>query len=391
MSDRAAIHSANFFKGTIRDPEASTVPSAAEVEALAVVKTCIEAQAHPIGGTLSTVQLDRALSVAQRRIRALPPDQLRNIASNSGLLKSIIDESLAVAPIADARYPLGFALTAQGKEAGSSELSASAFGRRGIESNGGGRSNYASLSGVSGQLTESERRNLDALQPFAKLHGLDWMPPRDMLAIGREGLKAIAETNLKQTGYVALRQGALYGAKDVVAFAKHAKLRGFDAENAAIATGDLVQAQPPGQRKALSDVLKAYDSAIVDANAHPNDAAARQRLQEAGERQKAALQAIAAQSADQAERVQRFEESKKIEQQFRATTQAEVKSGVKVAKADAGEAEIAALNDAPTAPPTANAKAGPTAAATKPEPSANKAPAEAPKTTTPAKTAGAKP
>ena len=55
--------------------------------------TKIEAQALSEGRTLTGVQLDRSLSVAQRLLRSMPAHELRSI-STSALLKSITDQSL---------------------------------------------------------------------------------------------------------------------------------------------------------------------------------------------------------------------------------------------------------------------------------------------------------
>lgn len=132
MSEHAANRRANFFKGTMRDPEARTVPDAAEAHALSVVKTHIETQVISEGRVLSSAQLDRALAVAQRLIRALPRDQLQSIGSHSGLLKSITDQSLAVAPIADARSAAQARLDER-NGAGMPAPLAALMGRRGAE------------------------------------------------------------------------------------------------------------------------------------------------------------------------------------------------------------------------------------------------------------------
>lgn len=97
-----------------------------------------------------------------------------------------------------------------------------------------------------------------------------------------------------------------------------AKFKGYDAQQAALSTSDLIQAQPYDQT-ALAHVLQAYDSAVVHAHITPNYLAARQRLTETGQRQKAALQAIAAQSAERSALVRTFEDTKKIDPKYRAT------------------------------------------------------------------------
>ena len=73
---------------------------------------------------------------------------------------------------------------------------------------------------------------------------------------------------------------------------------------------------------------------MVDAHEKPNDAAARQKLEEAGQRQKAALQGIAAQSPEHTEHVRRLEDAKSVDERFRATAvKAEAKADTKAAAA----------------------------------------------------------
>ena len=372
MPDRGALRKANFFKGTMRDPDAHTTPDAAIDDALIVVGASIDAQAKVDGHELSTVQRQRALSVAQRLLRALPRDQLQNISAHSGLLKSITDQSLAVAPITDPRAAALARLEERGQGVGIGDPATALLGRRGID--GIGASSFARLTELGGNTSTEMARTIDQARYEAIKLGIPWAANNpDLLRLGSGAIKAIAETNLKEAGYKALREGSHYQAQDIVAFAKHSKIRGFDAENAAHATRDLVQGQPPGQQPGLAGVLKGYDRAVVDAHAKPNDAAARQRLEEAGQRQKAALQAIAAQSAEQAERVRRFEESKRVEARLRATApEVEARADAKVVKTDtAVGANLAGLDDPPAKkedgqPPTAGIAAPAKPAAAKP-------------------------
>ncbi|MEQ1698190.1 MAG: hypothetical protein ABL901_20360 [Hyphomicrobiaceae bacterium] len=351
MSERASIRRANFFKGTMRDPDAHTTPDAAIDNALLVVGASIDAQAQADGRELSTVQRQRALSVAQRLLRSLPRDQLQNISAHSGLLKSIADQSLAVSPVTDPRAAAQARLDERGQGVGTGEPSTALLGRRGID---GGASSFARLAEMGGTSTEMARTIDQARYEAIKL-GIPWAANNpDLLRLGAGAIKAIAATNLKETGYKALRDGSFYEAKDIVAFAKHSTLRGFDAEKAAHATKDLVQAQPADQQQPLADILKKFDHAAAASYANPADTAARQRLEEAGQRQKAALQAIAAQSAEQAERVRRLEESKKVEERFRATA---AKLEVRATNTEAANrGDVAAetsMFDAPLAsPPT---------------------------------------
>lgn len=372
MPDRGAQRKANFFKGTMREPDAHTTPDAAIDDALIVVGASIDAQAKVDGHDLSTVQRQRALSVAQRLLRALPRDQLQNISAHSGLLKSITDQSLAVAPITDPRAAAQARLDERGQGVGTGDPATALLGRRGID--GIGASSFARLTELGGATSTEMARAIEQARSEAFRLGIPWAANNpDLLRLGPAAIKAIAATNLKEAGYKALREGSHYQTQDIVTFAKHSKIRGFDAENAAHATRDLVQGQPPGQQAGLAEVLKGYDRAVVDAHAKPNDAAARQKLEEAGQRQKAALQAIAAQSAEQAERVRRFEESKRVEAHLRATApEVEARADAKVVKSDtAVGANLAGLDDPPAKkedgqPPAAGIAAPVKPAAAKP-------------------------
>ena len=83
MLERAEHRRANFFRGTMRDPDAHTVPDALEAQALATVATSIEAQALAEGRVLDGFRKNHALAVAQRLLRSLPREQLQSPAPST--------------------------------------------------------------------------------------------------------------------------------------------------------------------------------------------------------------------------------------------------------------------------------------------------------------------
>ena len=380
-NEAAQRRNANFFRDTKmasdRQPEAAASTEHLEAVALASVKTNLEAHAQSLGRTLEGAQLATMLTVAQSYLRRLPREQLQGFNSSSALMSSITQSSYAGIPATDAKAAAMLA-AAQGQtgNADPSNIIAGRF-RDGIErATLNSSQRFAAM--ASEGFSQADTAKIAAAMGAAREYGMTWMNPRDLLSIGAAGVKAIAETNLKEAGYKALREGSFYEAKDIVAFAKHSKLRGFDAEKAAHATKDIIQAQPTDQQRPLAEIFKTFDHAAAASYANPADPAARQRLEEAGQRQKAALQAIADRSAADAERVRVFQETKKIkaEWQANATTHkatAEVKvaqTEVKVVKADAAVAASLDGLDEPQpkkvdGQPAAPAAAG-TAAAAKP-------------------------
>ena len=311
------------------------------------MRASIEAHAQSIHRDLSPADLSRMLAAAQSQLRGLSPEDLRGISSSS-ILKTITDYSFSAAPMTDLRSQVELAAAAaleQGKGAGAG---ASFAARMAMERGERGRSaRYNELGGGGERYSQADTAAIAAAMNVAREYGMTWISPRDLLAIGPDGIKAIAETNLKKTGYKALRDGVHYQGQDFVAFAKHSTLRGFDAEKTAHAMQDLVQAQPVEQQPALEKIFKDFDHAAAASYGNPADTAARQRLEEAGQRQRAAVQAIAAQGHEQAERVRGFEQGKNIEERFRATTvEAEAKADTKAAAATQAAKPLASASTA---------------------------------------------
>lgn len=360
MLDRAGHRRAKFFEGTARDPEVNAVPDTLETQALTTIEINLRARADAEGRPLDTAQTKQALAVAQRLLRQLPREQLQSIAASGGLLQSITAQSLAgttvTADKADPRsHPDGSGAPARD---GSANLLR--FGDATLRAASGAR-----FSEIGGNLNSELARTIEIARHDAVRLGIPWAANNlELLRLGPAAIKAIAETNLRETGYKALRNGAYYEAPDVVAFAKHSKLRGFDAEKAAKSTEALVQSLPPDERKGVADILKGYDHAAAAHYANPADAAARERFETAGRAHKQKMEDIAKRSQDDYARVQRLEDDKRLEQRFRATTIGNEHSATikerraesKEQKADATSEDLVAIaGGAPAAPKSGDA------------------------------------
>lgn len=191
---------ANFFAAT-RLAEAGTAPDAAELEALAVVKTSIEAQALTQGRILDTAQLDRALSVAQRIIRALPRDQLHSIGGNSGLLQTITTQSLAVATSPDPRTAPQHRSAGDGHDP--SHAAATPLGRRIADGADAARSS-ARFSGHLDreEYTQQQLRDIAEAQSAARHYGMaNWFQQADLLKIGKDGVMALHQAGVQRETY----------------------------------------------------------------------------------------------------------------------------------------------------------------------------------------------
>ncbi|MEQ1615882.1 MAG: hypothetical protein ABL904_24255 [Hyphomicrobiaceae bacterium] len=197
MSDRGAQRKANFFKGTMRDPDAHTTPDAAIDDALIVVGASIDAQAKVDGHDLSTVQRQRALSVAQRLLRALPRDQLQNISAHSGLLKSITDQSLAVAPITDPRAAAQARLDERGQGVGTGDPATALLGRRGLD--GMGTSSFARLTELGGATSTEMARTIEQARSEAFRLGMPWAANNpELLRLGAGAIKTLHEAGVQK-------------------------------------------------------------------------------------------------------------------------------------------------------------------------------------------------
>lgn len=318
MPDRSQQRRANFFKDTRRDPEAHTVPDALEAQALTAIETNIRTEADTAGRPIDAAKVRQALAVAQRLIRQLPREQLQSIASSGGLLQSITAQSLA-----------GTGTTAAGKTdpralpdgSGAPRESGATLLRLGDGSlRGDSGARFNALAGED-RMSPAMAQAIAGARAEALRLGMPWAANHpDLLKLGPAAIKAIAETNLRETGYKALRNGAFYEAPDIVAFAKHAKLRGFDAEKAAKSTEALIQGLPPGEQQSTSRIMRDFDHAAAAHFANPSDAAAKARYEAAGRAQKQRMEDIAKRSEADRARVQRLEDDKRIQQEFRATT-----------------------------------------------------------------------
>lgn len=223
MQDRGAQRKANFFKGTMRDPDAHTAPDAAIDDALIVVAASIDAQAKADGHDLSTVQRQRALSVAQRLLRALPRDQLQNISAHSGLLKSITDQSLAVAPITDPRAAAQARLEERGQGVGTGDPATALIGRRGLD--GMGTSSFARLAELGGATSTEMARTIEQARYEAFRLGMPWAANNpELLKLGPGAIKTLHDAGVQKERFERMTGDKVgFRASTAVAIAAYAK------------------------------------------------------------------------------------------------------------------------------------------------------------------------
>ncbi len=315
MMHTASTRRDNFFRATMRDPDANTAPDSVISEALAVVKTNIEAQARSEGRTLTGIQIDRALSIAQRMLRTMPRDDIRSFAS-SGQLRAIAEQSLAVAPAGDARAAR---LAASGHGAGGS-AAAIATGLRGFmrgadagERAGSSGARYSEIGGGYGN-AEITRVMQQAHYEAVRL-GIPWAANQpELLRLGPSAVKAIADVQLKQQSYQRLTKEAHFAAKDVVTLATYAKAKGIaDANPLANATADVIRLGGDTQQQILiKDSITGYMRAVQAVAATPSDPAAQQRLDQAVQQQREVLGREAAKSAEARQTVERYQREARL-------------------------------------------------------------------------------
>ena len=356
MLEHAEHRRANFFRGTMRDPDAHTVPDALEAQALATVATNIEAQAMAEGRVLDGFRKNHALAVAQRLLRSLPREQLQSIGSSAGLLKSITAQSLAGTPIGDLRIAAALQRS-DGPGASMADAATLPFGRR---SEGADRAaSGARFSDIGGSSMSSElARTMEVARHEAVRLGIPWAANQpDLLKLGPAAVRAVAEVNLKQHSYQRLRGDAHFAAKDVVTFAHYAKSKGItDANAAAGAVADFVQlGTDHAEQLRLKTTVTTFMAASNAAGTAPNDAAAQERLRQAGETFKATATELSARSPDAAETVQRMQRENRIPEIYRAAAQQTAKAEHKEQTADDLYAQAAA-------PAKVDARAAPAAA-----------------------------
>ena len=223
--EAAQRRSEHFFRDRRPKREPHVAFDSLEAQALIVVRASIEAHAQSIHRNLSPADLSRMLAAAQSQLRGLSPEDLRGISSSS-ILKTITDYSFSAAPMTDLRSQAELAAAAaleQGKGTDAGASFAARMARMAMErGERGSGARYNDLGGGE-RFSQADTATIAAAMNVAREYGMTWMSPRDLLAIGPDGVKAIAQTNLKESGYKALRDGVHYQRQDIVTFAKHAK------------------------------------------------------------------------------------------------------------------------------------------------------------------------
>lgn len=321
VPDGADRRRANFYRGATREPGPVSITKDQVANVIVSIMRTDSAGTYVDTALASTIA-GQVLPSIIKQFPGMSPEQLSSQASFRSMLQLYIapnatDERTAAQKRLAAANVTSADFAAAGRVADNG-LAAPFFGRRGPD--GGGPSSFARIAELGGVTSTEIARNIDQARAEAIRLGIPWAANNsDLLRLGPAAIKAIAATNLTETGYKALHNGAHYEAPDVVAFAKHSKLRGFDAEKAAKSTEALVQALPPAEQKSTAEVLKRFDHAAAAYYANPNDAAARERFEAAGRAHKERMEEIARRSEADRARVQSLEDDKRVEQRFRAT------------------------------------------------------------------------
>jgi hypothetical protein len=101
--DGAERRTDNFIRDTRAEPEANDSHEALKMQALALVRASLEADALSNHRQLLGDDMDRMLSVAKGKLRGMSERELRAISASSTNLKTLTDYSLSAAPVTDPR------------------------------------------------------------------------------------------------------------------------------------------------------------------------------------------------------------------------------------------------------------------------------------------------
>lgn len=356
----------------------------AVLAALPVVRASLEAHALQRGiPRIDDHDMGRMLSAAQYLLTRLPRNQIEGLSASS-LLNAITLQSFAAATTSDPRTLSSQAIAAQ-HISGAHSFDGSGMiglmrirdGERASSRLGGtAAGSYSELGGD--QFTSHQLITIAAARTEAGRYGLTAIPPRDLLAIGPAGVKAIAAVQLDNRAYTRLRGEARFEPRHVVTFAEYARTRGItDAKPAADAVADLVRrGSDEADKLRLRNAIVGYMTAATAAARNPSDAAAQQRLQQSIENYRTTMAPIAARSEEDRRAVQRAEDRLRIEQAARVTAGGlDTKATAKDAAVDAGWDNLASDigATAKTQPPVNADGAAKSVGAKEPEPAKNSA------------------
>ena len=362
--DAAQRRRANFFRGTRQDAALAAEPhehhgdehallARAEEQLSIAIQSIAQSRglgALPPGDVASMVQK------ATPKLKGMSRQALKSLSPSSPALFDLAISSIAPILTPDAVERLRFEqIKASHHGTGSMPTDEQILrGERPGGRSADGLSRYAAAVGGGVGAENSGRYQMLGAERFtpqqqiviagaraeAQRQGVPWFAASayqgDLLAIGKSGVKAIADVQLREPSYQRLRTDGRFEAREVVTLAEFAKAKGIkDANVLPHATVDVVQiGKLDGEQIGIKSVIVDYMKASKAAVAAPADLAAQQRLEQAGMAQRATLAPLAAQSQGNYKKVQSYEDQARVEQRFRATAQTvEAKADIREVKA----------------------------------------------------------
>jgi len=282
----AERRSANFFRGTSRDPHIAY--DALEAQALNIVRESIIAHALSVRRNLSPADLDRMLSAAQSQLRGMAPEDLRGISPSSAILKTITDASLAAAPVGDPRTQATL-LAASANDPATGTESGSAISARmlRLDMERAERASSSRFDGLGGErLTQGDLQNIAAARSLARDLGMPWAANNpDLLRLGPSAIRTLHEAGVQRQTFermtserVGIRAETAVG---MAAWAKRQNLTPEQTNRIMNSTSDLHErlsaGRPADERQRVQQDL---DESLKRFTERPNTAASRQTLED---------------------------------------------------------------------------------------------------------------
>ncbi len=282
----AERRSANFFRGTSRDPHIAY--DALEAQALNVVRESIIAHAHGLHRNLSPSDLDRMLSAAQSQLRGLSPEDLRGISPSSAILKTITDASFAAAPVADPRTQATLlAATANDPAAGIEGSSTFAARMMRFDMERAERASSSRFDGMGGdRLTQGDLQNIAAARSLARDLGMPWAANNpDLLRLGPSAIRTLHDAGVQRQTFermtserVGIRAETAVG---MAAWAKRQNLTPVETNRIMNSTSDLHERLSAGRTpEEQRRVQRELDESLKRFTERPNSAESRQALED---------------------------------------------------------------------------------------------------------------
>lgn len=282
----AERRSANFFRGTRRDPHIAY--DALEAQALNVVRESIIAHAHGLHRNLSPSDLDRMLSAAQSQLRGLSPEDLRGISPSSAILKTITDASFAAAPVADQRTQATLLAATANDPAGGAEVGSTFAARMlRLDMERAERASSSRFDGLGGdRLTQGDLQNIAAARSLARDLGMPWAANNpDLLRLGPSAIRTLHEAGVQRQTFermtserVGIRAETAVG---MAAWAKRQNLTPVETNRIMNSTSDLHERLSAGRTpEEQRRVQRELDESLKRFTERPNTADARQALED---------------------------------------------------------------------------------------------------------------